>query len=258
LVAFESKPMTFQTDRRAVLLGAFAAGLASPALAKTRALNVVLVHGAWADGSCWNAVIPLLQAKGFNVTAVQNPLTSLADDVAATRRVLARQDGPTVLVGHSWGGVPITEAGLDPKVAALVYVAARAPDAGEDFNALSATYPTMPARSGVVTSDGYSWLTKDAFVRFFAGDVEPARALTLYAAQQPIAATLFAGRTTVAAWREKPSFYAVSANDQTTNPDLERFLAKRMKATTIELPSSHVSMISQPKAIADLIVQAAG
>lgn len=245
-------------NRRAVLLGALAAGLATPALARTPAKNIVLVHGAWADGSCWNEVIPSLQAKGFNVTAVQNPLTSLADDVAATRRVLARQDGPTVLVGHSWGGVPITEAGVDPKVTALVYVAARAPDAGEDFNALAATYPTMPVRAGVVTTDGYSWLTQDAFVRFFAGDVEPARALALFATQQPIAANLFAGRTTVAAWREKPSFYAVSANDQTTNPDLERFLAKRMEATTIELPSSHVSMISHPKAIVDLIIRAAG
>lgn len=245
-------------NRRAVLLGALAAGLATPALARTPAKNIVLVHGAWADGSCWNEVIPSLQAKGFNVTAVQNPLTSLADDVAATRRVLARQDGPTVLVGHSWGGVPITEAGVDPKVTALVYVAARAPDAGEDFNALAATYPTMPVRAGVVTTDGYSWLTQDAFVRFFAGDVEPAHALTLFATQQPIAANLFAGKTTVAAWREKPSFYAVSANDQTTNPDLERFLAKRMKATTIELPSSHVSMISHPKAITDLVIRAAG
>jgi pimeloyl-ACP methyl ester carboxylesterase len=250
--------MQAHPDRRAVLLGALATGLAKPALAKTPARNIVLVHGAWADGSCWSEVIPLLQAKGFNVTAVQNPLTSLADDVAATRRVLARQDGPTVLVGHSWGGVPITEAGLDPKVTALVYVAARAPDAGEDFNALAANYPTMPVRAGVVTVDGFSWLSKDAFVRFFAGDAPPAKALALYATQQPIAASLFAGRTTVAAWREKPSFYAVSANDQTTNPDLERFLAKRMNATTIELPSSHVSMISHPKAIADLIMKAAG
>lgn len=249
--------MKAQPDRRAVLLGALAAGLATPALARATARNIVLVHGAWADGSCWSEVIPLLQARGFNVTAVQNPLTSLADDVAATRRALARQDGPTVLVGHSWGGVPITEAGLDPKVTALVYVAARAPDAGEDFNALAATYPAMPARAGVVTVDGYSWLSKDAFVRFFAGDLPPASALALYATQQPIAASLFASKTTLAAWREKPSFYAVSANDQTTNPDLERFLAKRMNATTIELPSSHVSMISHPKAIADLIVTAA-
>lgn len=250
----------FPTDRRALLLGALGASLAAaaPALAHAPARNIVLVHGAWADGSCWADVIPRLQAKGFNVTAVQNPLTALADDVAATRRALALQDGPTVLVGHSWAGVPITEAGLDPKVTALVYVAARAPDAGEDFAALAAKFPTMPARAGVLTDNGYSRLSKDAFLRHFAGDVEPARALALYAAQQPIAANLFSGRTTVAAWREKPSYYAVSANDQTTSPDLERFLAKRMGATTIELPSSHLSMISHPKAITDLILRAAG
>jgi pimeloyl-ACP methyl ester carboxylesterase len=249
-------------NRRATLRAALgAAALAGAggtrAFARAPVRNVVLVHGAWADGSCWSDVIPRLQAAGFNVTAVQNPLTSLADDVAATRRVLARQDGPTVLVGHSWGGVVITEAGLDPKVTALVYVAARAPDAGEDFAALAARYPTMPVRAGVVTTDGYSWLTQDAFLKHFAGDVPSARARVLYAAQQPIAADLFAAKTTVAAWRGKPSWYAVSARDETTSPDLERFLAQRMKATTIELPSSHVSMISHPQAITDLIATAA-
>jgi pimeloyl-ACP methyl ester carboxylesterase len=246
---------------RRILLGAAVGATAlamsgTRALAQTPARNVVLVHGAWADGSCWNDVIVRLQAAGFNVTAVQNPLTSLTDDVAATRRALALQDGPTVLVGHSWGGTVITEAGLDPKVTALVYVAARAPDAGEDFNALAARYPTMPVRAGVVTTDGFSRLTEDAFVKHFAGDVPAARARALYAAQQPIAANLFAGKTTVAAWRNKPSYYAVSARDETTSPDLERFLAKRMKATTIELPSSHVSMISHPQAIVDLVVTA--
>jgi pimeloyl-ACP methyl ester carboxylesterase len=249
-------------NRRAVVTAALGAtALAtiggSSALARAAVRNVVLVHGAWADGSCWSDVIVRLQADGFNVTAVQNPLTSLADDVAATRRALALQDGPTVLVGHSWGGVVITEAGVDPKVTALVYVAARAPDAGEDFNALAATYPTMPVRAGVVTVDGYSRLSEDAFLKHFASDVPAARARALYAAQQPIAATLFAGKTTVAAWRTRPSYYAVSAHDETTSPDLERFLAKRMKATTIELSSSHVSMISHPQAIADLIATAA-
>jgi pimeloyl-ACP methyl ester carboxylesterase len=218
--------------------------------------NIVLVHGAWADGSCWSEVIPLLQAQGYNVTAVQNPLTSLADDVAATRRVLAMQDGPTVLVGHSYAGMVITEAGVDPKVTALVYLAARAPDAGEDFNALAATYPTAPVRAGIQKHDGYLWLSEDAFVKHFAGDVKPTRARVLYATQQPVSETLFAGKTTVAAWRSKPSFYAVSTKDETTTPDLERFLAKRMKATTIELPSSHVSMISHPKEITALIVEA--
>lgn len=218
--------------------------------------NVVLVHGAWADGSCWSEVIPLLQARGFNVTAVQNPLTSLADDVAATKRVLAMQDGPTVLVGHSYAGMVITEAGVDPKVTSLVYLAARAPDANEDFNALAATYPTAPVRAGIQKHDGYLWLSEDAFVKHFAGDLPKERARVLYATQQPVSETLFAGRTTVAAWRSKPSFYAVSAKDETTTPDLERFLAKRMNATTIELAASHVSMISHPKEVAALIVQA--
>ena len=227
-----------------------------PPMKKAGVKNIVLVHGAWADGSCWSDVIPLLQSQGYNVTAVQNPLTSLADDVAATKRVLAMQDGPTVLVGHSYAGMVITEAGMDPKVTALVYLAARAPDAGEDFNALAATYATAPVRAGIQKHDGYLWLSEDAFVKHFAGDVPVKRAKVLYATQQPISETLFAGKTTEAAWRSKPSFYAVSAKDETTTPDLERFLAKRMKATTIELPSSHVSMISHPKEITALIVQA--
>ena len=229
---------------------------AQQAAAKNAVKNVVLVHGAWADGSCWSEVIPLLQAQGYNVTAVQNPLTSLADDVAVTKRVLAMQDGPTVLVGHSYAGMVITEAGVDPKVTALVYLAARAPDADEDFNALAATYPTAPVRAGIQKHDGYLWLSQDAFVKHFAGDLPEKHAKVLYATQQPVSETLFAGKTSVAAWRSKPSFYAVSAKDETTTPDLERFLAKRMKATTIELPSSHVSMISHPKEITALIVQA--
>lgn len=244
-------------NRRAVLGAAVATAAATRALARTPVRNVVLVHGAWVDGSCWTDVIIRLQGAGYTVTAVQNPLTSLADDVAATRRALALQDGPTVLVGHSWGGVVITEAGADPKVTALVYVAAHAPDVGETVATQAARYPTTPARAGVVAADGYSRLSEDAFVKHFAGDVDPVRARAMYAAQQPIAATLFAGQATVAAWRDKPSYYAVSTRDETIAPDLERFLAQRMKATTIELPASHVSMISQPKAIADLIERAA-
>ena len=186
--------MTFQTDRRALLLGALGATLAGPALARTPAKNIVLVHGAWADGSCWNDVIPRLQAAGFNVTAVQNPLTSLADDVAATRRALALQDGPTVLVGHSYAGTVITEAGVDPKVTSLVYLAARAPDANEDFNALAATYPTAPVRAGIQKHDGYLWLSEEAYVKHFAGDLPEKRAKAMFATQQPISETLFAAR----------------------------------------------------------------
>jgi pimeloyl-ACP methyl ester carboxylesterase len=222
------------------------------------ARNVVLIHGAWADGSSWSKVIPLLQAAGLNVTAVQNPLTSLEDSVAATRRALALQDGPTVLVAHSWGGTVLSETGTDPKVTALVYVAARAPDAGEDFVALSGKYPAGAVRAGVQEHDGFTRLSEDSFLKYFANGVERKEARVLYAVQEPAAASLFGGRTTAAAWHTKPSFYAVSKRDQTINPDLERFLAKRMNATTVELNAGHLSLVSHPKDIANLILAAAG
>jgi len=222
------------------------------------AKNVVLVHGLYADGSSWIDVIPYLERAGLQVTAVQNPLTSLADDVAATRRVLALQDGPTVLVGHSFAGTIISEAGNDPKVSALVYVAARAPDAGEDFGALAAKYPKPPASAGVIKKDGFFWLSEETFLRDFAGDIEPSRARALYAVQGRGADALPTTKTTTAAWKAKPTWYQVSTEDRPLNPDLERFLAKRMNATTIELDSSHVSLVSHPKEIADLILLAAG
>jgi pimeloyl-ACP methyl ester carboxylesterase len=222
------------------------------------ARNAVLVHGAWADGSCWSDVILRLQAAGLHVTAVQNPLTTLADSVTATRRVLALQEGPTVLVAHSWGGTVITEVGTDPKVTALVYVAARAPDAGEDFVALSGKFPTMPVRTGVVTHDGFTTIAEGPFLDFFANGVPRDKARVLYAVQEPTAASLFGERTTAAAWRARPSFYAVSKRDQTISPDLERFLAARMKATTVELEAGHLSLVSHPHEIADLILAAAG
>jgi pimeloyl-ACP methyl ester carboxylesterase len=254
-------PMMNRRSFCATVVGAASLALLSdalPARSAPNARNVVLVHGAYADGSCWSAVIPLLQRVGMNVTAVQNPLTSLADDVAATRRILALQDGPTVLVGHSWAGTVISEAGVDPKVSALVYVAARAPDAGEDYTALAARFPAPPASAGLVKSGGFAQLSEQAFLRDFAGDIDPAKARVLYAVQGRISETLFASRTSEAAWRSKPAWYAVSQNDRTTSPDLERFLAKRMGATTIELASSHLSMLSHPREIADLILQAAG
>jgi pimeloyl-ACP methyl ester carboxylesterase len=220
--------------------------------------NVVLVHGAWADGSSWSEVILRLQAAGLHVTAVQNPLTSLADSVAATRRALALQDGSTVLVAHSWSGTVISELGTDPKVTALVYVAARAPDTGEDFVALSGKFPTMPLRAGVRDHDGFTTIAEDAFLKFFANGVPRDKAEVLYAVQEPTAAALFGERTTAAAWRTKPSWYAVSKLDQTISPDLERFLAARMKATTVELEAGHLSLVSHPREIADLILAAAG
>ena len=222
------------------------------------ARHVVLVHGAYADGSCWSEVIGRLQGVGLKATAVQNPLTSLADDVAATRRILALQDGLTVLVGHSWAGTVISEAGVDPKVSALVYVAARAPDAGEDYTALAATFPTPPASAGLVKSGGFAQLSEEAFLRDFAGDIEPAKARILYAVQGRIADTLFAGKTTQAAWRSKPSWYAISTEDRTISPALERFMADRMQATTIEVKASHLSLISHPHEITHLILNAAG
>lgn len=217
--------------------------------------NVVLVHGAYADGSSWAKVIPLLQAAGLNVTAVQNPLTSLADDVAATNFALARQDGPTLLVAHSYGGTVISEAGLAPNVTGLVYVAARAPEAGEDFAALAARFPTPPVTPGIITSGGFKWIGRSAFLRDFANGVPRKEALVLYAAQGLLSTA--APTTSVAAWHERPSWYAVSKDDRTINPDLERFMARRMNATTIEVDSGHLSLVTHPKAIAGLILRAA-
>src|SRR5258708_6028036 len=231
---------------------------AQTAAAQVEARNVVLVHGAWADGSSWAEVIPLLQAAGLKVTAVQNPLTSLADSDAATRRELALQDGPTVLVAHSWGGTVISDVGIDPKVTALVYVAARAPDAGEDFLALSGKFPTGPVRAGIQENDGFTKISEESFLKYFANGVERKKAEVLYAVQEPTAASLLGGRTTAAAWHTKPSWYAVSKLDQTIHPDLERFLAKRMNATTVELNAGHLSLVSHPKEIGDLILAAAG
>src|SRR3954451_10147963 len=232
-------------------------GAQTLAAAGAQARSVVLVHGAWADGSSWSEVIARLQAAGLHVTAVQNPLTSLEDSVAATRRALALQDGPTVLVAHSWSGTVISETGTDPKVTALVYVAARAPDAAEDFIALSGKFPTMPARAGVQEHEGFAYLSEDAFLQYFANGVAREKAKVLYAAQEPPAASLFGERTSVAAWRSKPSWYAVSKLDQTISPDLERFLAQRMKATTVELDAGHLSLVAHAREIADLILAAA-
>ncbi|HWF76957.1 MAG TPA: alpha/beta hydrolase [Caulobacteraceae bacterium] len=243
----------------ASLLAPLALAEGAPADRKPeKARNVVLVHGLFADGSCWSEVISRLQAQGLSVTSVQNPLTTLEEAVASAQRVLARQDGPTVLVGHSFSGMIVTEAGVDPKVSALVYVAARAPDAGEDYTALAKTFPTPPASAGIVFDGDEGRLTEAAFLRDFAGDLPQARARVLYAVQQPFHRALLAGRTTHAAWRSKPSFYAVSTEDRTIDPDLERFMARRMGAHTIEIKASHLSLISHPQEVTDLILTAAG
>ena len=236
------------------LIGIRSAAAAAPAKAR----NVVLVHGLFADGSCWTEVIARLQAVGLNATAVQNPLTTLPEAVASAERVLARQDGPTVLVGHSFSGMIVTEAGVHPNVSALVYVAARAPDAAEDYTALAKTYPTPPASAGIVFDGDEGRLNEEAFLRDFAGDLPAAKAKVLYAVQQPFHKALLAGKTSNAAWRSRPSYYAVSSEDRTINPDLQRFMAKRMGAKTIEVKASHLALISQPDEITKLILEAAG
>jgi len=252
--------MNRRTVSAALLASATASLLSGRGTAATSipvaARNVVLVHGLFADGSSWSEVIARLQATGLNVTSVQNPLTTLPEAVAAAERVLDRQDGPTVLVGHSFSGMIVTEAGVHPHVTALVYVAARAPDAGEDYGALAKRFPTPPASAGVVFDGDEGRLDEAAFLRDFAGDLPEAKARVLYAVQQPFQKALLTGKTTRAAWRTKPSYYAVSTQDRTIDPDLERFMAKRMGAKTIEVTASHLSLISHPEEITELIMEA--
>src|ERR1700680_544584 len=246
----------------ALLAGAAASlistrGMAANAATPT-ARNVVLVHGLFADGSCWSEVIARLQTAGLKATSVQNPLTTLREAVASAERVLARQDGPTVLVGHSFSGMIVTDAGVHPNVSAVVYVAARAPDAGEDYTVLATKFPAPPASAGIIFDGDEGRLSEEAFLRDFAGDLPEAKAKVLYAVQWPFHKTLLTGKTTHAAWRSKPSWYAVSTEDRTINPDLERFMAKRMGAKTNEGKGSHLSRISQPDTITNLILEAAG
>lgn len=219
--------------------------------------TVVLVHGAWADGSSWNKVIPLLQAKGIKVLGVQNPLTSLADDVAATQRVLADAKGPVILVGHSWAGTVITQAGTDPKVKALVYVAAFANADGQSGGDLVGAYPKPPAFA-TIDDDGHGFLrqTEEGMLKNFAPDLAPAEARTLAVTQGPLAASTFGDKVTDAAWKTRPSWYVVSANDRVINPQMERDLAKRMGAKTTVLQSSHVSLLSHPREVAAVIEDA--
>jgi pimeloyl-ACP methyl ester carboxylesterase len=233
-------------------------GPTAPASPPTGVRNIVLVHGAFADGSSWAKVIPILQAKGYNVTAVQNPLTSISDDVAATSRAIAQQDGPVILVGHSLAGVVITEAGVDPKVAGLVYVAAFGLDAGEAVGELGKAYPPPPASAApIVDKAGFMTLPVDDFVKHFAWDLPRAEAQVLAAAQGPVHVSAFGAKVTNVAWKTKPSWFIVAARDEAIAPDEERFFAKRMKATTKELPTSHVPMLSKPNEVAAVIVDAA-
>ena len=221
--------------------------------------NIVLVHGAWADGSCWSGVIERLQADGFRVTAPQFPMTSLADDVARLRQVLDLQDGPTVVAGHSYGGQIMTALGDDAhNVAALVYVAAFGLDEGESLGQLLSQGPVTPALAHLFTdARGFGWLSEEDFVEHFAADVDSTKAHVMYAVQQPLASSAFTDVMGVPAWRFLPSWYLVAKNDEALPPDAERQFAGRMGATTTEIPSSHVPMVSHPTEVAQLIATAA-
>jgi len=221
--------------------------------------NIVLVHGAWADGSSWSGVIERLQADGYHVTAPQFPLTALADDVARLRQVLDLQDGPVIVAGHSYGGQIMTALGADaPNVAGLVYIAAFGLDEGESLGALLSQGPVTPALSHLFTdARGYGWLSEDDFVNHFAADVDPTEAKVMYAVQQALASTAFTEVMGTPAWKSLPSWYLVAQNDEAIPPDVERMFASRMGATTVEIPSSHVAMVSHPGEVADLIEQAA-
>ncbi|MDQ0305129.1 alpha/beta fold hydrolase [Ancylobacter polymorphus] len=219
--------------------------------------NVVLVHGAFADGSGWRGVYDQLTQRGYRVTIVQNPLTSLEDDVAATKRALARQDGPTILVGHSWGGTVITEAGVDPKVAGLVYVSALSPDAGETTAQQYEGFVTPPEFVLDIGEDGFGYVKPSQFKAGFAADTSDADAAFMRDSQVPIAMSSFGTKLTQAAWRSKPSWAVIATDDKAFDQRMLQHMAKRIGATVTEVPASHAVFMTQPKVVADVIDAAA-
>ena len=227
---------------------------------KTDIKNIVLVHGAWADGSGWKGVYDILVKDGFNVSIVQEPETSFRDDVTAVKRILALQNGPSILVAHSYGGAVITEAGTDPSVAGLVYVAAHMPDAGESEAADGKRFPSDLSKSGAIkkTADGFTYLDPADFHEYFAADLSAEQAAFMAQSQVFNAADNFTATITTPAWRTKPSWMVVAAKDRTINPDLERWYAKRAHSHTVEVPgASHCVFISHPREVADVIESAA-
>lgn len=256
----------FATIRNIILATAAAVSLAVPAAAEAgkgapasapAVKNIVLVHGAFADGSGWRAVYQDLTARGYHVSIVQNPLTSLADDVAATKRVLDRQDGPTVLVGHSWGGTVITEAGVHPQVSGLVYVSALSPDAGETTAQQYEGYTTPPEFVIETGSDGYGILKSDKFAAGFAADATEADADFLNASQVPVNMAVFGVRLQHSAWRTKPSWAVIATQDKAFDQRMLQDMAKRIGAKVTNVPASHAVYFTQPKAVADVIDEAA-
>lgn len=242
------------------LASAFALSVPSAAQAQPTAhvKNIVLVHGAFADGSSWSKIIPPLQAKGFNVVAVQNPLTSLEDDVAAVKRAIALMDGPVILVGHSWGGMVITEAGVDPKVVGLVYISALIPDTGQSVVDVVSAFPPAPG-SGEFRADesGFLHLSLKGINEYFAQTLPSAQRRILFSTQVHWAASATEQKVTNIAWKLKPSWCIVATEDKTINPDLERAEAAMISATVLELNADHVPMLSEPKRVANFIVEAA-
>ncbi|HSZ86094.1 MAG TPA: alpha/beta hydrolase [Puia sp.] len=218
--------------------------------------NIVIVHGAFADGSGWKSVYTILKNKGYHVTIVQNPLTSLDDDVEATKRILDQQDGPVILVGHSWAGVVITQAGIDPKVVGLVYVAAFEPDKGETANQWSGTQPKAPSMRVTVDAKGFVFFDRETFHAGFCADLPKGTADFMNASQQPIVGACFGTPVTEAAWKDKPSYGIVATEDKAINPDIERNMYKRAHTKITEIKGSHALFISKPEAVAQVIINA--
>jgi pimeloyl-ACP methyl ester carboxylesterase len=241
-----------------LLLSAMAAVGLPAFAAELKAKSVVLVHGAFADGSSWHKVIPYLESAGLKVIAVQNPLDSLENDVAATRRAIRNAEGPVVLVGHSWAGAVITEAGNDDKVKSLVYVAAYAPDKGQSVETASSKYPNLESLATFVKDpDGYLTISDEGIKKYFAADLSAEEQAVVAATQGPFHVRTLSAPVSQAAWREKPTFMVVATNDTIIPPQMEKDQVKAANATAIEVPSSHVAMLSHPKEVAELIIKAA-
>lgn len=250
------------TFAKAVLAGSIGVSAAlsgtGDVQAQSPVKNIVLVHGAFADGSSWSKVIPILEARGFHVEAVQNPLTSLADDVNATKRIIALQDGPVILVGHSWGGAVITEAGDDPKVAGLVYIAAYMPEVGKSANDTSNPFGFTPGQKSItVDSQHFARMSPDGVINHFAQGLPMAERKLVLAVQGQIYGPMFDEKLTHAAWKTKPSWHVISLNDQTLTSAMEEDGARRSKGKAFPLPTCHVAMLQEPEKVADVIEEAA-
>jgi pimeloyl-ACP methyl ester carboxylesterase len=241
------------------LVALSALGGAGPAQSPQGAIkNIVLVHGAFADGSSWAKIIPILEARGFHVTAVQNPLTSLADDANATRRILAQQDGPVILVGHSLAGAVITEVGDDPKVAGLVYVAAYVPDIGQSANDTSAPFGPTPGQKCIkVDGQHFAWMSEEGILNYFADGLPMSERRLVFAVQGQTYGPMLDEKLTHAAWKSKPSWHVIATNDHTLAPAMERAGAEKSRGKSIALPTCHVAMLQEPEKVADLIAEAA-